>query len=101
MNSNSVILNSNDSFQKISLVLRNHKHILRYTRKATVPNNTTVLTISSGHRPSATVTSVCTCRHSDGQCGMGQLTIHTDGRVVLGALNYNTDIAGGEFYAEW
>ena len=101
LNSNSVILNSNDSYQKISLVLRNNKHILRYTRKATVPNNTTVTTISSGHRPSATVTSVCTCRHSNGQCGMGQLTIYTDGRVTLGALNYNTDIAGGEFYAEW
>ena len=79
----------------------NRTHIFRYTRKTTVPNNTDVCTIPEGHRPSSTVLAFSTCIHSSGKAGMAQLTIYSDGRVSLGALNYNEDLAGGEFYAEW
>ena len=66
-----------------------------------VPNNTTVYTIPSGHRPSGNRIAYAVCIHSSGKCGMGQVTVEGNGKVTLGALEYNEALRGGEFYIEW
>lgn len=101
MNSKTVVLDSSDSYHRVYLVKVHTGYKLCYTRKQDVANNTAVLTIPAGHRPTSTKYAHAVCVHSSGKVGIGKLTVHTDGRCVLGALNYNESLRGGPFYVEW
>lgn len=97
-----LVQSANDAYNFLKLYKDNSTgaYHLYYTRKQTIANGSTVATIKSGYRPSSEVSFQAMCNHKSSGVGVGQLTIKTDGSVVLSSLDFNEELLGS-FVCIW
>jgi len=97
-----LVSETNDEYNSSKLIKDKASglHIYQYTRKILVNNTSVVSTIPSGHYPTADTYSKALCIHETSGIGTGQLTVKTNGQVVLGSNEFDEKLRG-TFTAIW
>ena len=93
------VTQSSDAYQNIQIVRLGKIRLFHYIRKNAVPNNTVVTTLNTSDRPSSNISTYSWYKQASGY-GVVLLTVGSDGKVALGAVSYNEDVAG-DFIAVW
>lgn len=93
------ITQSSDAYQYNQMVRFGKLRIFHYVRKIAVANNTVVSTLDASDRPSSNLSTFSWYKQASGDAVV-MLTVGTDGKITLGAVSYNEDVAG-DFIVAW